>query len=49
MTPVAFRKWPNGDIPALFPTLPHSNNGHYCLSYEHNGQHCGADYLGCIR
>lgn len=46
-TIVVFRKWPAGDILALFPTLD-EGRGH-CLSYAHIGQHGAADYHGCIR
>lgn len=45
-TTVVFRKWPNGDICALFPDLPHDR--HHCMSYEHIGQHGGADYSGVV-
>ena len=31
---------------ALFPFIDHSNG--YCTSYQHIGQHSGADYAGCI-
>lgn len=49
--PVVFRTWRarfGGDVLALFPTLPHDVTGRYCVSYEHIGQHGGADYLGCL-
>lgn len=46
VVPVVFRKWPNGELMALFPTLEHDR--HHCMSYEHVGQHGGADYTGCI-
>jgi hypothetical protein len=32
----------------LFPELPSDNYGHYCTSFQHIGQHCAADYFGCI-
>ena len=42
MTDVIFRKWPGGDIIALFP---YDISLHYhCSSYEHVGQHSPADY-----
>jgi len=41
-TRVVFRRWDNGDIIALFPDLEEGEG--YCLSYEHVGQHGGADY-----
>jgi len=37
------------DVFALFPTDPANNHGHLCTSYQHIGQHCGADYDLCIR
>jgi hypothetical protein len=45
---VVFRKWkaPFDGILALFSHVRHS--GHLCMSYEHVGQHGGADYTGCI-
>ena len=42
MTRVIFRKWSNGDVIALFPDI--DAGGGYCSSYEHIGQHGGADY-----
>ena len=42
-TPTVFRMFPDGDIIALFPTIPADLNGH-CLSYQHVGQHGAADY-----
>lgn len=50
-TAVVFRKWgkkKGGGIIALFPELPADANGYYVLSYEHIGQHGGADYNGVI-
>ena len=42
-TPVLFRKWktPEGDIIAVFPTLPgkYTRDPDTCLMYEHVGQH----------
>ncbi len=51
VTPVVFRVWKgkDGTVVALFPTLPADNSGRLCESYEHIGQHGGADYAGCIR
>jgi hypothetical protein len=40
-TPVIFRKF-QGDIIALLPTIPGSSE-YDCMSYEHVGQHGGAD------
>ena len=48
---VVFRRWkakPHTLI-ALFPTLPATHDGRYCMSYEHVGQHGGADYRGVLR
>ena len=44
---VIFRKWKDtGTIIALFPTIPSDRYGWQCLSYEHVGQHGGADLQG---
>ena len=49
-TVVVFRRWKeNGGIVALFPELPSDIYGCYCESYEHVGQHSGADYFGVIQ
>ena len=48
-TPVIFRKWPDGSIIALFPTLADDRAGRSCLSYEHVGQHAKADLTGVIQ
>jgi len=47
-TVVIFRRWTgkHRGILALFP-LDDCGNGH-CGSYEHVGQHSGADYAACI-
>ena len=45
-TIVIFRKFKEGDILALFPFEEH--NGPLCVSYQHIGQHSGADYGHCI-
>jgi len=46
---VVFRKWRDGfGTIALFPELPADLYGRYCDSYEHVGQHGGADYHGVI-
>ena len=48
-TPVVFRRWnDSGDIIALFPEIPSDKHGWHCLSYEHVGQHGGADDHGVI-
>ncbi len=41
-TTVIYRRWPNGDIIALFPDLPGIYP--YITSYQHFGQHGDADY-----
>lgn len=46
-TRVIFRKWDNGDIIALFPDIPTHPGA--CLSYEHQGQHGGAQYKGVMQ
>lgn len=47
-TIVIFRKFKKrGDIIALFPYEMFDTHGH-CMSYQHIGQHGGADYEGCI-
>jgi hypothetical protein len=47
---VVFRKWKdNGDVIALFPDLPSDLSGKCCSSYEHIGQHSGADFHAVIR
>ena len=47
---VVFRKDRTGwkDCFALFPELPADSCGLYCTAYQHVGQHCVADYRGCI-
>jgi len=49
-TVVIFRKDRTGwkDCFALFPELPSDQHGHYCTAFQHVGQHCAADYHGCI-
>lgn len=48
--PVVIRVWKgdDADVFALFPAEPADNYGHYCTSYQHIGQHAGADYSHCI-
>jgi hypothetical protein len=47
---VIIRVWKgdDSDVFALFPELPADNAGNLCTSYQHIGQHSGADYHGCI-
>ena len=47
-TAVIFRVDREGIIYALFPELPSDNYGYFCTCYQHIGQHCSADYHGCI-
>ena len=48
-TKVIFRTWKDtGTVIALFPEIPTDEYGRYCESYEHVGQHGGADYMGVI-
>ena len=47
-TAVVFRMDREGVVFALFPDLPADNHGFYCTCYQHVGQHCAADYYGCI-
>ncbi len=48
-TIVVFRVWKDesNTVFALFPEDKASD--YYCSSYEHIGQHGGADYTGCIQ
>jgi len=48
-TTVIFRKDREGEIFAMFPEVPADNYGRYCLAYQHVGQGCAADYVGCVR
>ena len=47
-TVVIFRVDRVGVVFALFPELPTDREGLYCTCYQHVGQHCAADYFGCI-
>ena len=47
-TAVIFRVDREGIIFALFPEFPSDNYGYLCTCYQHVGQHCSADYHGCI-
>lgn len=38
-TKVIFRKFPDGEVIALFPELPGTNSMLDCLNYMHVGQH----------
>jgi hypothetical protein len=48
-TVVVFRKFKEGDVLALFPSEEEAYNGGFCESYQHVGQHSGADYTHCIK
>ena len=50
ITEVIFRRWPPNDfnlVIALFPYIINDHKGNV-MSYEHIGQHGGADYNGVI-
>ena len=47
-TVVIFRVDREGIVFALFPELPADNYGASCTCFQHVGQHCAADYHGCI-
>ena len=47
-TIVIFRMDREGIVFALFPELPSDNHGLYCTCFQHVGQHCAADYHGCV-
>ncbi len=47
-TVVIFRVDREGIVFALFPELPADNHGRFCSCFQHIGQHCAADYYGCI-
>ena len=47
-TTVVFRRWPDGDVLALFPHVREARPG-TCSSYAHVGQHGAADYVHVIR
>jgi hypothetical protein len=46
---VIFRKYPGGDVIALFPCLPGTvGNPNHCESFMHMGQHGAADPHGVM-
>ena len=47
-TPVIFRRYPDGEVIALFPTLLGGRYGE-CVDYLHFGQHGSADYNRVIQ
>ena len=48
-TKVIFRVFREGDVIALFPEIAANENVGICLSYQHVGQHGGADLMGMMR
>lgn len=44
MTRVVFRRYPDGQLIALFPDIPWSGQRSETTSYMHIGQHGAADY-----
>jgi len=46
---VIYRQYSSGEVVALFPEIPASGVGVYCLSFHHVGQHGAADYDYVIR
>ena len=47
-TKVVFRKYPDGEIIALFPGEKWNDTSEMVTSYQHIGQHGGADYKWVI-
>lgn len=45
--PVIYRMF-HGEILALFPSIPGTNDPKTCSSYQHIGQHGAADLRRCI-
>ncbi|MBN9519456.1 hypothetical protein J0H58_13190 [bacterium] len=45
---VVFRRWREGGVIALFPEIPATIHGEYCLSYARVGQHAAADYHAVV-
>lgn len=48
-TIVLFRKYPEGDILAIFPEIPSDAWGYECTVYQHLGQHGGGDCRGMMQ
>lgn len=48
-TVVLFRKYPEGDILAIFPEIPSDRWGYECMVYQHLGQHGGGDVRGMMQ
>lgn len=49
MDKVVYRKYPNGEIIALFPQIAANVYGWLCHSYMHTGQHGAAEINFIIR
>jgi len=49
ITKVIFRKFPDGDVIAIFPQIAADSSGYHCLSYMKVGQHSACDPLGIVR
>ena len=47
-TAVVFRVDRTGTVFALFPEITADYDGFYCSCFQHVGQHCSADFYGCI-
>lgn len=47
-TKVVFRRYPDGQIIALFPEEPGDQAPYTCSSYMHVGQHSSADPQGVV-
>ena len=48
MTKVVFRRYPDGQVIALFPDIPWGRQQGEVTSYMHFDQHGAADYAGVI-
>lgn len=48
MTRTVFRKYPDGQVIALFPDIPWSGRRGEVTSYMHLGQHGAADYCHVV-
>lgn len=46
---VLFRKYPEGDILAIFPEIPGDYTGYECMVYQHLGQHGSGDCQGMMQ
>ena len=43
LTKVIYRKYPDGEVIAIFPEIPGTIEPHTCTSYMHLGQHAACD------